>query len=118
MRRRRARDHRGGADRGHAADGDHGGRHQRSRGSRRDAQTPNTTWWVVRLAEGRTRQIREMFLRIGHPVQKLRRIAIGPLRDPRLAVGAWRELSDDEVRRLGEACGTPRGPARPRETVR
>jgi 23S rRNA pseudouridine2605 synthase len=57
----------------------------------------------VRLAEGRTRQIREMFLRIGHPVQKLRRVAIGPLRDPGLPVGAVRELTADEVRRLREA---------------
>jgi 23S rRNA pseudouridine2605 synthase len=55
---------------------------------------------VVRLAEGRTRQIRDMFQRIGHPVQKLRRIAIGPVRDPRLPLGACRELTEDEVRRL------------------
>jgi 23S rRNA pseudouridine2605 synthase len=79
------------------------------RGRRSKRPEPlHTSWWVVRLAEGRTRQIREMFLRIGHPVQKLRRIAIGPLRDPRLPVGAWRELSSDEVHRLGEACPAPR----------
>lgn len=60
----------------------------------------SNTWWVVELSEGRTRQIREMFLRIGHPVQRLRRAAIGPLRDPHLAPGKYRELSDGEVEHL------------------
>lgn len=54
-------------------------------------------WYGVELAEGRTRQIREMFFRIGHPVQKLRRIAIGALRDDQLPVGAVRELTEREI---------------------
>jgi 23S rRNA pseudouridine2605 synthase len=54
-------------------------------------------WFAVELSEGRTRQIREMFFRVGHPVQKLRRIAIGTLRDENLPVGALRELSEREV---------------------
>ncbi|MGE0639098.1 MAG: pseudouridine synthase [Thermoanaerobaculia bacterium] len=57
-------------------------------------------WFGVELSEGRTRQIREMFYRIGHPVQKLRRIAIGPLRDNALPVGALRELSEREIHAL------------------
>jgi len=57
-------------------------------------------WFEVELAEGRSRQIREMFFRIGHPVQKLKRIAIGPLSDPALPVGALRELSEAEIRQL------------------
>jgi 23S rRNA pseudouridine2605 synthase len=64
------------------------------------------TWWNVDLTEGRTRQIREMFERIGHPVQKLRRVAIGSLRDPGLPVGALRELSAEEVERLLRATAT------------
>ena len=35
------------------------------------------SWWEVELTEGRSRQIREMFFRIEHPVQKLRRVQIG-----------------------------------------
>ncbi|MGD2114107.1 MAG: pseudouridine synthase [Acidobacteriota bacterium] len=58
------------------------------------------SWWVVEITQGRTRQIREMFFRIGHPVQRLRRVAIGPLRDPDLPAGAVRELTDREVERL------------------
>jgi 23S rRNA pseudouridine2605 synthase len=58
------------------------------------------TWFEIELAEGRSRQIREMFFRIGHPVQKLRRIAIGPLVDPAMPLGALRELTEKELRTL------------------
>lgn len=58
------------------------------------------SWWTVQLTEGRTRQIREMFLRISHPVQKLRRVGIGPLRDPDLPLGSVRELKPREVEML------------------
>lgn len=65
-----------------------------------DKPSEETTWWRVILTEGRSRQIREMFSRIGHPVQKLRRIAIGPLFDPHLPLGALRELTAPEVDQL------------------
>ena len=48
-----------------------------------------------------------MFFRIGHPVQKLRRVAIGPLRDARLPVGALRELTEQEVE---SSCGPSASP--------
>jgi 23S rRNA pseudouridine2605 synthase len=54
-------------------------------------------WFRVELAEGRSRQIREMFFRIGHPVQKLRRVAIGPVSDPQMPVGSLRDLSEAEL---------------------
>jgi hypothetical protein len=41
-----------------------------------------------------------MFLRISHPVQKLRRVGIGPLRDPDLPLGSVRELKPREVEML------------------
>jgi 23S rRNA pseudouridine2605 synthase len=63
----------------------------------------DNSWWVIEISEGRTRQIREMFFQIGHPVSKLRRVAIGPLRDPQLPVGALRELTEQEVRKLMKA---------------
>ncbi|MEM6794012.1 MAG: pseudouridine synthase [Acidobacteriota bacterium] len=63
-------------------------------------ETSANSWWRVRLGEGRPRQIREMFHRIGHPVQRLRRVAIGPLTVPDLPRGSWRELTADEVARL------------------
>jgi 23S rRNA pseudouridine2605 synthase len=70
---------------------------------RRTEPEGDNSWWVIELSEGRTRQIREMFFQIGHPVSKLRRVAIGPLRDPKLPVGALRELTEQEVHKLMKA---------------
>ncbi|HSM14810.1 MAG TPA: pseudouridine synthase [Thermoanaerobaculia bacterium] len=88
------------------------------RRTRRGEETGNS-WFRIELSEGRTRQIREMFFRIGHPVQKLRRVAIGPLADPHLPVGGLRELEEAEVRALERATreatakpGPPAGGAR------
>jgi len=58
---------------------------------------------VVTIREGRNRQVRNMCEAIGHPVVELRRVAIGPIRDARLKVGQWRELSEEEVRKLRAA---------------
>ena len=58
------------------------------------------SWFEVRLREGRTQQIRKMFKAVGHPVNKLKRVAIGPLSDPKLMAGDWRELTRLEVKML------------------
>jgi 23S rRNA pseudouridine2605 synthase len=58
---------------------------------------------VVR--EGRKRMVRRMCSAVGHPVIRLVRTRIGPLRDPTLAPGTWRALTPDEVRKL-YAAGT------------
>jgi len=54
----------------------------------------------IALREGRNRQVRQMCEAIGHPVDELKRVAIGPIRDARLKPGRWRELTADELRRL------------------
>jgi 23S rRNA pseudouridine2605 synthase len=41
-----------------------------------------------------------MFQTAGHLVSKLKRTAIGPLRDGRLPPGAWRALTTGEVKAL------------------
>ena len=71
----------------------------------------SNSWWQVEIREGRTRQIREMFARIGHPILRLRRVAIGGIRDSRLPKGAFRELSPREVEHLGKT-GNNRARAR------
>ena len=58
------------------------------------------SWFEVKLREGRTQQIRKMYQAIGHPVSKLRRVAIGPISDPKLTPGVWRELSKQEEKML------------------
>ena len=71
-------------------------------------------WLKVVLMEGRSRQIRRMFDLVGHPVAKLRRVAIGPIRDRKLRPGDFRELSDVEVEALRSIPRRPRtaGPRR------
>jgi 23S rRNA pseudouridine2605 synthase len=54
----------------------------------------------ITIREGRNRQVRKMFEAIGHPVDHLARVAIGPIRDPRLKPGQWRELTPAEVAKL------------------
>jgi 23S rRNA pseudouridine2605 synthase len=67
---------------------------------------------VITLREGRNRQVRNMCEAIGHPVDHLKRVAIGPIRDSRLKVGFWRDLSEEEVERLRKAAAqTPTGRA-------
>ena len=62
---------------------------------------------VITLREGRNRQVRNMCEAIGHPVDRLKRVAIGPLRDSRLKTGYWRDLDEDEVKRLRKAAEDP-----------
>ena len=70
---------------------------------------------IVTIREGRNRQVRKMCDAIGHPVAALRRVAIGPIKDAKLKPGQWRELTEDEVRRL-KACApsSPRSHHDPR----
>lgn len=62
--------------------------------------TENNGWYEVTLLEGHNQQIRRMFDAIGHSVVKLRRISIGHIKDDRIAVGAYRLLDEDEVKRF------------------
>jgi 23S rRNA pseudouridine2605 synthase len=61
---------------------------------------------VLRLVihEGRNRQVRRMCQAVGHPVRRLVRTRIGPVRDTQLAPGRWRHLTADEVRALAAAA--------------
>lgn len=69
-------------------------------GAREDQSTLELT-----ITEGRTRQVRRMCEAVGHPVVRLRRVRIGPIADPSLKPGTFRDLSRDEIRKL-KALGT------------
>ena len=56
------------------------------------------------LREGRNRQVRQMFETIGHPVVRLRRTALGPLRLRGLKVGEARNLVREELEALRRAA--------------
>jgi len=61
----------------------------------------------IGIHEGRNRQVRRMCDAVGHPVRRLVRTRIGPLRDEHLAPGVWRPLTVAEVRALYEAAFSP-----------
>ena len=55
---------------------------------------------LVTIHEGRNRQVRRMFEENGHQVLQLRRVKFGPLELGDLPRGRWRDLTEEEVRRL------------------
>jgi 23S rRNA pseudouridine2605 synthase len=55
------------------------------------------------LDEGRNREVRRLLARVGHKVQRLTRIAVGPVRLGEMPRGAYRRLTQEEVRKLHEA---------------
>jgi 23S rRNA pseudouridine2605 synthase len=73
-----------------------------------DRSRPATATLLITVREGRNRQVRKMCDAIGHPVDRLKRVAIGPIRDSRLKPGEWRELTKDEVKKLRQ-CTEPPG---------
>lgn len=56
-----------------------------------------TTWLKITILEGRKRQVRRMCGRVGHPVRRLVRIALGPISLGELPVGQHRLLTQEEV---------------------
>ncbi len=59
-----------------------------------------TTWLRITLREGRKREIRRMLSAIGHPVVRLIRVGLGPLRLGKLPPGESRPLTAHELRLL------------------
>jgi len=58
----------------------------------------------MELREGRNRQIRRMMLKVGHPVKRLRRVQMGPLKLAGLSAGQWRDLTSAELSALHKAA--------------
>lgn len=61
-------------------------------------------WYEVVLIEGRNRQIRRMFEKVGHHVEKIRRVQLGPLKLD-VEIGKFRALKEREVAELKKAAG-------------
>jgi len=81
-------------------------RPERAQISRRYKQS---TILDIVLREGKNREIRRILAALGHKVQRLRRIAIGPLRLGDLPLGQARALEHHELKRLKEAAHRPPG---------
>jgi 23S rRNA pseudouridine2605 synthase len=59
----------------------------------------------ITLHEGRNRIVRRMLAAVGHPVSRLVRISVGPIKLGNLAPGATRDLSTKEIGELYAAVG-------------
>jgi 23S rRNA pseudouridine2605 synthase len=77
------------------------------------------------LDEGRNREIRRLLARVGHKVQGLKRVAVGPLRLGDLPPGAVRPLTTKEIEALKRAAAgvpvagpQPSSPARVPRSIR
>ena len=63
-------------------------------------QMKRSTIVEIEIHEGKNRQVRKMFSKVGHPVQELERVAIGDIKLGRLATGHYRKLTEDEIKYL------------------
>lgn len=57
-------------------------------------------WLKIVIGEGKNRQVRRMFEKIGFDVMKLQRVAIGRLKLGGLQRGEWAMLTEDEVEKI------------------
>jgi pseudouridine synthase len=76
-----------------------------------------TTALEVTIHEGRKRQVRRMMEIVGHPVQRLVRVAVGGLELGTLAPGKWRELTEAEIALLRRAVEKHGGEAAERKAA-
>ncbi len=60
----------------------------------------NTTLVRITIHEGRKRQVKKMFSAVGKPVLRLKRIAYGRLLLQNLPVGAYRILSEGDIKKI------------------
>jgi pseudouridine synthase len=61
----------------------------------------------ITIHEGRNRQVRRMCDAVAHPVAALRRTRFGPIADPRLEPGQFRDLRPAELSALRAAVAAP-----------
>ena len=68
---------------------------------------PTSTEVFITVHEGRNRMVRRMLEAVGHPVERLERISVGPVELGNLERGQTRPIEGSELERLREACGLP-----------
>ncbi|MFP6582370.1 MAG: pseudouridine synthase [Candidatus Hydrogenedentota bacterium] len=69
----------------------------------------NTSLIRITVHEGRKRLVKRMCAHIGHPVNKLRRVAIGSITTQGLQSGEWRYLHQEELDYLRRITGLAKG---------
>jgi len=66
---------------------------------------PTKTWLEITVREGRWHVVRRVCDAVRHPVEKLVRVAFGPVRLGTLRPGAWRDVTPRELAELHQAAG-------------
>lgn len=69
------------------------------------SRSARQTLLTVTLHEGRNRVVRRMFDAVAHPVDRLARVAIGPVKLGQLPVGESRDLTREELGALLDMVG-------------
>jgi 23S rRNA pseudouridine2605 synthase len=75
-------------------------------------EADNNAWVELVLHEGKQHEVKRLLEAVGHPVSKLRRVALGPVTTRGLAPGEFRSLTPGEVAGLLRGAGTPAGAGR------
>jgi 23S rRNA pseudouridine2605 synthase len=57
----------------------------------------------ITFHEGRNHLVKRFLLSFEHPVLKLKRIAVGPIKLGALTRGRWRDMTDEELKALGRS---------------
>ncbi|MCD4739421.1 MAG: rRNA pseudouridine synthase [Anaerolineae bacterium] len=65
-----------------------------------EQQRERHTWLRITVHEGRKHLVRRLVAALGHPVQRLIRVQMGPIRIGNLKPGEWRHLRPREVEAL------------------
>ena len=76
-------------------------------------EAETNAWVEVTLHEGKHHEVKRMLEAVGHPVSKLRRVAVGPVTTRGLEPGQFRALAPAEIAALLRGEGRPEGALRP-----
>lgn len=76
------------------------GRRQALFAKKHTRKASSNVWIKIIISEGKKRQIRLMFDKLGFPVQKLRRVAVGRLKMNKLTKGVAVRLSEQDIKKI------------------
>lgn len=71
-------------------------------------ESDKNSWVEVTLHEGKNHEVKRLLQAVGHPVSKLKRVAIGPITAKGLEPGQYRLLTDKEIHVLSGRPATPK----------